>query len=142
MLGSSGQERRSGPDDRLKDGLDAGVLAHHEDRLGGIPGVLQNDSDGLSTDQRHAPSSPLELAVFEIAQRVGGKQAVRLEERPEHRPIDSLCCDDRTALAPSHGIGRHERLSFDNRRAVSGTRSTPFTLANPLGQYRMTLVVL
>ena len=132
--------------------LDAGVLAHDEDRLGRVAGVLEDDRDRVAAGQRHSPASAEELAVVEVAQGVGGEEAVRLQEGAQQRPVGRLLdrrCDRArggpgrrvVTVAPARHEPRRPRAALgDPGRCLRRRRRS--SLDPSAAQYWMTLVVL
>ena len=83
------------PDDACQHRLDPVVAAHHEQRLRRQAAVLEPDGDDLVARGRDPPFRPAELAVLEVADRVGREQAVLLEERAQQRAVGRRPGQDR-----------------------------------------------
>src|SRR6185436_11709209 len=82
-VGQDRDVRGAGPDDVAEDRLDPVGAAHDEQRLRGQPGVLESDGDEAIPVERPAPARLAELAVLEVADRVGGEEPIGLEEVPQ-----------------------------------------------------------
>ena len=99
----------AGLDHRAQDRIDAGILAHDEDRLRRVAGVLQHHGHRPSARMGHAPAGAQELVIVEVAQGVGREEAIGLEKGSQQRPIRRLSDGDGTALASGDRPGGHPR---------------------------------
>ena len=79
-------------------------------------GVLEDEGDRLVALPGDAPAGPRELALLEVADRVGGEQPVALEEGAQQRPIGGRPGDDR--VAPADRDGRHQAAITADRRST------------------------
>ena len=105
-----GQHRRAGgdvrgarPDDVAEHRADAVGAAQDEQRLRCRAGVLQPDGDQLVAVVGGAPAGARELALLEVADRIGRVQPVLLEERVEQLAIRRLAGDGGRAAADRDG---------------------------------------
>ena len=105
----AGQVRGPRPDDVAQQGQDAGRLAHHEERLRRQPVVLEGHGHRAVTLEGHAPAGLVELPLVEVADGVGGVQAVALQEGAQQHPVGRRAGHHAARLAgPAAGHRGHQ----------------------------------
>ena len=95
------------------------LAAHHEQRLRGRPVVLEHERDRLVAVAGDAPARARELALLEVADRVGRVQPVPLEERAQQAPVGRRPGDDRAA--PADRDGGHQSATAAGSAVASAT---------------------
>ena len=123
--------------------------AHDEQRLGRRPAVLEDDRHELVAVVGRSPARARELALLEVADRVGGVQPVPLEERAQQLAVGGLAgrrspSAGRSRRWPSGLVAAEEPRSRrvarrSSRRATAsasdpsnGARTTPSSVTTPV----------
>ena len=111
------------------------VAAHHEQRLRGRAVVLEDERDRRVAVAGDAPAGPRELALLEVADRVGGVQPVALEERAQERLVGrrrgrrSRRAGRSATVAISRDRGRRPSASVGGGAVGPGGRASPASAA-------------
>ena len=123
---SRGDVRGARTDDVPEHRADPVGATHHEQGLRRRAGVLHPDRDELIVVVCGAPAGPPELALLEVADRIGRVQAVLGKEGVEQLAVGRLAGDGRGT--PADGDGGHQD---------SGASAPPESpRASPLGSWR------